>query len=199
MKNLKSLIFSSLVIALVLVLSVSGAWFTDTKSAGTAEITVGKAVTMEVSGTLTGSEVLPGEELTLGTVSAKASTGSADMYVRAHIEIDDTAIDASVLDVQTTLGSGWVKNSTDGYFYYTTLSDITSTSAMSALTKLAAGESSSALTIKVVVSKQATTETLVPGSKVKCTIVFQAIQAKNVGTQTIDATTNEWGSLPTNE
>ena len=179
MKKSKLLIASIAMASVCLlssVIALTGAWFTHTSDVKTATITVGDAVTLTIGGTFNDVTVLPGDVVE-DFVSAKAvaDANSSSMYVRAFIEIAGES--SSVLTVSSA-GANWVKYG--DYFYYTG-NAINDDTLMESLKVLEKGQETDMLTIDVTVSPDATEETLVPGTTIPCTIVFQAIQSKNTG------------------
>lgn len=96
------------------------AWLTDTKTTPEKTFTVGDVTYIWTEGVITSDNVVPGQNLiTTAFNLMNTSNVESELRLLIHITYLEGAIptDASNL-VEYTLASGWVLETTDGYYYY---------------------------------------------------------------------------------
>lgn len=118
MKTKKVWIFAGLLL-ITLVIFTGGifAWLTDTKATSPTNFTVGDVSYNWTAGAFKTTNVVPGENVVV-TPFNLTNTSNVNSELRIKIEIKDASdVDATSLVVYT-LGTGWVLDNLDGYYYY---------------------------------------------------------------------------------
>ena len=186
--------FSMLLVCLFsTIITVTGAWYTDTQSTEAVTITVGNEVTISLTSALAPGTILPGSELEVGNgVTATVAEGSSALYLRAKVTATSNL--ASNLYSVSMSGTNWTLNSDDGYYYYTDETSISGSTSITELISLSENQST-LISVMVSVPEELLSTELIPGEEISCSVTFQAIQSENMpSTYTLANMTTKWSS-----
>lgn len=185
-----ALVLMSFILVAGVAFGMTGAWFAEAKDATPGQITMGKEVTINVTGVTLNANAkdpdkafdataaMPGDKFDLAA-AAVANADTSDMYIRAQvtIELGQTGEGADLTLADLGLGTiqpkNWFYNEGDGFYYYATDMDTLTT----VVAQNDSDSDTAAINLTCTVNTALTNTVALESAEIN--ITFQAIQKAN--------------------